>query len=247
MAVSPVVKEAEEAGIAVITLNMGCDAIHTLHLESNSYNAGWLAGEAITEKLNGEGKGILLDVPAELKASAHHGTGFEDYIAENSNFELIDYQNVAGFSQEEANTIMRDLLTKHDDIDAVFAVADDEAMGVLQAINSAGRQDEGILVFGAEGLPSALNAIKDGSLYGTAWSDRFGVVKTALNMSLYFIASGINGSRLSYQDSFLRRYGRERGQHPAANALARLRVEIRIGGEAFHPGGAACLTKTRAG
>ena len=198
VAVSPVVKEAEEAGIAVITLNMGCDAIHTLHLESNSYNAGWLAGEAITEKLNGEGKVILLDVPAELKASAHHGTGFEDYIAENSNFELIDYQNVAGFSQEEANTIMRDLLTKHDDIDAVFAVADDEAMGVLQAINSAGRQDEGILVFGAEGLPSALNAIKDGSLYGTAWSDRFGVVKTALNMSLYFIASGINGSRLSY-------------------------------------------------
>jgi ribose transport system substrate-binding protein len=198
VAVSPVVREAEAAGVVVITLNMGCDAIHTLHLESDSYNAGWIAGETITNALNGEGKVILLDVPAELKASAHHGTGFEDYIAENSNFDLIDYQNVAGFSQEEANTIMRDLLTKHDQIDAVFAVSDDEAMGVLQAINSAGRQNDGILVFGAEGLPSAFNAIEEGTLYGTAWSDRFSVVKTILNMSLYFIASGINANKLGY-------------------------------------------------
>jgi ABC-type sugar transport system substrate-binding protein len=72
-------------------------------------------------------------------------------------------------------------------------------MGVLQALKSAGRDQEGILVFGAEGLPSALDATKDGTLFGTAWNDRYNATKTVVNMALYFIASGVNGTALGYE------------------------------------------------
>jgi ABC-type sugar transport system substrate-binding protein len=198
VAVSPAVTEAEEAGVVVITMNMGADAVHTLHLESDSYSAGWIAGETIANKLGNKGDVILLDVPAPLKASAHHGTGFEEYIEQNPGLNIIDTQNVDGFSQEEANKITTDLLTKYDKIDAIFAVADDEAMGVLQAVKAAGRDKEGILIFGAEGLPSALDATKAGEIYGTAWNDRYNATKTVLDMALYFIASGVNGTELGY-------------------------------------------------
>ena len=199
VALSPTIREAEEAGIAVITTNMGCEAVHTMHIENNSFNSGWIAGEAIAKELKGEGKVIILDVPAELKAVALHGTGFEDYATENTNFEIIDYQNIAGFSQEEANTVMRDLLTKHDDISAVYCAADDVAMGALQAIEAAGRGNEGILIWGSDCYPAAIEAIKAGKIFGTCWADQYGLSKTALNMALYFIETGITSATAGYE------------------------------------------------
>jgi ABC-type sugar transport system substrate-binding protein len=198
IAVGPAITDAEKAGIPVISMNMGTDTLHTMHIGHNSHNSGWLGGQKIAEALGNNGKAVLLDVPQELKASSFFGTGFEDYIAENTDIEIIDSQFVPGFSQEEANTIMRDLLTKHDDIDAVYCAGDDAAAGAIQAIEAAGRSGDGILVWGSCGYPSALEAIESGKLYGTCWEDVYGLSKMALNFALYFISSGINAQTAGY-------------------------------------------------
>ncbi len=201
VAMNPLVTEAEQAGVVVITTNMACSATHSAYLSNYSYDAGWLIGQLVVEDVGTEGKVILLDCPAGMVAGTLHGKGFQDYIEQNSNLELIDYANIDGFSTENANTAMRDMLTKHDEIDAVYGMSDDIAIGAIQAIESAGRSDEGILVYGSEGMPNAIEAIREGTLKATAWSDRYSLLSLAFNIALLHIDAGINGATLGYEET----------------------------------------------
>ena len=201
VAMNPLVTEAENAGVVVITTNMACSAVHTAYLSNYSYDAGWLIGQLVVEDIGTEGNVILLDCPAGMTAGTLHGKGFQDYIEQNSNLQLIDYANIDGFSTENANTAMRDMLTKHDKIDAVYGMSDDIAIGAIQAIEAAGRGDEGILVYGSEGMPNAITAIRDGSMKATAWSDRYSLLSLAFNIALLHIDAGINGAALGYTET----------------------------------------------
>lgn len=198
VALTPVLEEAEKKGVVIITTNMTCGAVHSAYCSNYSYDAGWKVGEMMVEKMGTSGKIILLDCPAAMVSTTLHGKGFQDYIAQYPDIEMIDYANIDGFSQEIANTTMRDMLTKHDKIDAVYAMGDDMALGVVQAIEYAGRGDEGILVYGSEGMPAAIQAIYDGRLTGTVWGDRYPLLYTAFNNALLYIESGYNGYKLGY-------------------------------------------------
>jgi ABC-type sugar transport system substrate-binding protein len=200
-AVGSSIEQAEKAGIPVITSNIGSSGLHTLHIESSSYQSGEVAAKAIIERLNGKGNVVLLDVPAEIKAVSLFGTAFEDYVAANSEIKIIATENVPGFSQEEANTKMRAILTANKDtkIDAVFGVSDDVAFGAIDAINSEGRGNEGIIVWGSECLPLAIKAIKEGKLTGTNFPDQYNATKTAFTMALYFVETGINSISAGYK------------------------------------------------
>jgi ABC-type sugar transport system substrate-binding protein len=202
-AIGSTMEAAEKAGIPVITSNVGSPALHTLHIENSSYQSGEVAGQAIVERLSGKGNVVLLDVPAEIKSVSLFGTGFEDYIAANSEIKIIATENIPGFSQEEANTKMRAILTANKDtkIDAVFGVADEVALGVADAIKSEGRDGEGILIWGSDCLPLGMKAIKDGKITGTNFPDQYGSVKTALTMALYFIETGVNSVSAGYTET----------------------------------------------
>ncbi len=201
VALNSVILEAEEAGIVVITTNQNCSCIHSAYLSNNSYDAGWVIGQLMMEDLGEKGDVILLDCPASNVASTLHGKGFQDYIADYPDITLIDYANIDGYSQENANTTMRDMLTKHDKIDAVYAMSDDMAIGVIQAIESVGRSEEGILVYGSEGMVNGIEAIRAGTMRGTAWGDRYTMIYMAFNMALLFVDAGINSVALGFTET----------------------------------------------
>jgi len=201
IAINPVVLEAEQKGIVVFTTNMNCSAVHSAYLNSNSYDLGWCIGEQMIADLGGKGDVILLDCPASMVASTLHGKGFQDCIEQNSEINIIDYANIDGFSTENANTTMRDMLTKYDKIDAVYAMADDMAIGVMQAIDAAGRSDEGILIYGSEGMPNAIEAIREGTIRATSWSDRYNLLYVSFNAALLYIDAGMNSVSLNFQET----------------------------------------------
>jgi ribose transport system substrate-binding protein len=70
-----------------------------------------------------------------------------------------------------AEAAMSDLLAKHNDIDVVFAQNDTMAVGVVRAIETAGRQNDGILVIGFDGSQEAYDLIKQGKMAVTAVQD----------------------------------------------------------------------------
>jgi ABC-type sugar transport system substrate-binding protein len=194
--------EAEEAGIPVITMNSGASALHTLHIEGSDYEIGYRAAEILGEAIGGSGNAILLDVPAEQKAMGRMGTGFEEGITEKfPDIKLLEKPGIENWSQENANTTMRDLLTKYPnpgDINIIYGASDDIAIGAIQAIDAAGRADEGILVFGNMGYPTGLQSVKNGSMFGTGFSDIYLEDTSSLTLALYFIATGINSISAGY-------------------------------------------------
>ena len=199
VALTAPLEAAEQAGVVVCVTNMGCNGLTSMYLNSYSYDAGWAVGEMMVEKMGTSGNVVLLDCPAAMVATTLHGKGFQDYIAQYPDIKLIDYANIDGFSQETANTVFRDMLTKHDKIDAVYAMADDMAMGVAAAIETAGREGDGILVYGSEGMPYTCEAIKEGRITGTVWADRYTFCTTAFVSTLLYINMGINTVNLGLE------------------------------------------------
>jgi ribose transport system substrate-binding protein len=201
-ALNGAIGDAEAAGVPVISVNQGVSGVHTLHIQGSDYKAGWQAAEILSKKIGGKGNAVLLDVPHEQKASGRMGTGFEDYLAKNTQIKLIEKPGIANWSQENANTTMRDILTKYPnpgDINIVYGACDDIAMGAVQAIEAAGRGDEGILVFGNIGYPHGLQAVKDGRLFGTGYSDMYQEDTVTLTMTLHAIETGTTAVKAGYK------------------------------------------------
>ena len=92
---------------------------------------------------------------------------------------------------------MRDLLTKYEQIDCVYCASDDIAKGANQAIDAAGRAAE-IKVYSSMGYPDALQQIKDGTMFGTYFSDSYLEYATALYLTLHAIETGITASSAGY-------------------------------------------------
>jgi ABC-type sugar transport system substrate-binding protein len=124
------------------------------------------------------------------------GTAFEDYMADNKIFNYLEGVAIPMTSVENSVTAMRDLLTKYPDIDIVYTVNDNCAIGAAQAIEAAGRQDEGIIIWGYEGTPAALDAIKKGTIYGTSYSDPYNEGLVSVSMLLFCINTGISANSL---------------------------------------------------
>jgi ABC-type sugar transport system substrate-binding protein len=87
-------------------------------------------------------------------------------------------------------------LTKYDKIDGVYCVSDDIAHGATQAIDAAGRT--GIKVYGSMGYPDALQAIKNGTMFGTYFSDGYLEYSVALYLTLHIIETGITAPAAGY-------------------------------------------------
>lgn len=196
-----VITEAEEAGIPVITIDCGATAVHSFHLQGTDYGSGQLAGEIMAEALDGKGNYIVLDAPAEQKAIGRMGTGFIDYMTANTECVMLEDSCVPMWSQENANTQMRDLLTKYDDIQAVYCASDDIAMGCLQAIEAAGRDKDGILIYGNVGYAPVLEAIKAGKIFGTNYSDTYAHFYTVFHVALNLIQTGTTAVTAGYTET----------------------------------------------
>ena len=200
-AVGPVISEAEAAGVPVITFNLGADVVHTMHMKCDSYDGGWVSAEALIAKLGGKGKVLLLDVPAWQAVSTTFCKGFEDYMASYPDMELLEYINLPGNAQEDAYNAMRDLLTKYEDIDAVYSPDDNYGLGILQAIQEAGRTNEGIIVWGTDLQPGGIDAILSGDLAGSCWSDRYVAMYAAFSSAMFYAQTGVTSKVLGLTET----------------------------------------------
>ena len=192
------ITDAEAAGIPVVTINCGASAIHTMHIQGADYEMGIQGATHLAEACGNKGNIIILDCPAASVGSSRMGTGAQDYVENTSGMTLVDHQYIDNWSTDNAMTTMSDLLTKHSDIAAVYCASDDIALGAIQAIEAAGRDSDGILVWGGSGYPSAFQAISDGRMFGTSWCDTYSEMSTAVYSALYFISSGVNSVSCGY-------------------------------------------------
>jgi len=154
------VKRVAEAGkwVTVVDRGLAEEGIEDLYVAGDNPGFGRVAGEFFRERLPNGGKIVVLrGIPTTI--DNERVEAFQKAI-EGSGIEIIGMEH-GNWNRDDAFTVMQDFLSKHPKIDAVWASDDDMAVGVLEAINQAGRQDE-MWVLGGAGMKEMIKRVMDG-------------------------------------------------------------------------------------
>lgn len=181
------VKQAEAAGIPVITLNLDANTPHAGLIAMVDYEAGKLVAQKMAEGMSDEGKVVIIQASAGATRGENLESGFRDEMANHSKIEILDAQS-GEWLTEKANVVMNDFLTKYKQIDGVFCHNDAMAEGASQAAESVGRL-EGMQIWGADGESKALEYIEQGKMTGTIYTNCFDQGATAARLAMYLIGS----------------------------------------------------------
>ncbi|WP_244426068.1 substrate-binding domain-containing protein [Mesorhizobium amorphae] len=166
-ALTPVVKEAMDAGIKVVTLDRKVNTPVTVHVGGENLPLGVGAGEFLAKKLNGKGNIIELQGTAGASATIDRNNGFAEAIAKHPDMKVVASQN-CDYTRDKAVKFMEDMVQRFGpgQIQAVYAHNDEMALGAIQVLEAAGRLNE-VAVVGIDGQETAFEAVKQGKLAAT--------------------------------------------------------------------------------
>lgn len=163
-AVGNAVAMANQAKIPVITLDrQATKGVVASHVASDNAFGGKMAGDYIAKKLGENAKVIELEGIAGTSVARERGKGFAQ-AAEKHHFQILASQP-ADFDRTKGLNVMQNLLTAHQDVQAVFAQNDEMALGALRALQTDGKTD--VLVVGFDGTEDGIKAVNSGKMGAT--------------------------------------------------------------------------------
>lgn len=187
------VQKAIDAGIVVINFDVALDAdakaeqgLELAFVGPDNRGGAEMAGNALGEALGEGGKVVIIEGNPGADNANERRLGFEDSIA-TYGLDLLD-SRTAHWETEEANQVFSAMLTANPDIQGVMAANDSMAVGVVKALESAGRSD--IIVVGFDNIPAVGPMIEDGRMLATV--DQFGTRMAAdsIDLALEVLAGG---------------------------------------------------------
>lgn len=184
------VRRVKESGVFVTVVDRGLteEGIQDLYVAGNNHELGRVSGEYIRERLDGEGDIVVLrGIPTVI--DDERVQGFQEAI-EGSEVNILDMQH-ANWNRDDGFEVMQDYLSRFDNIDAVWAQDDDIALGVIEAVRQADREDE-LFIVGGAGMKDIIKRVMDGDelvpvdvLYPPA------MIATAMDLTVqHFVSNG---------------------------------------------------------
>jgi len=168
-AIGTAIQEANGAGIPVFTADIAVlvdDVDVVAHVGIDNYEGGRMAGEIALDLLGGDGQIAIVDHP-EVESVIQRTNGFMDVINtainQNQGVEVVSRLPGSG-SMDKSFKATEDILQAHPDVDVIFGINDETALGAVAAIEKANKQGS-VQVIGFGGKEEALKAVRDGALY----------------------------------------------------------------------------------
>ncbi len=138
--------KASGAWVTVVDRGLSVEGIQDLYVAGDNPGFGRVAGEYMAEAMPDGGKVVVLrGIPTTI--DNERVEGFQAAV-EGSGIEILGMEH-GNWNRDQAFTVMQDFLSKFSEIDAVWASDDDMAVGVLAAIEAAGREDVQFVLGGA--------------------------------------------------------------------------------------------------
>jgi ribose transport system substrate-binding protein len=153
--------EAMKAGIPVVNLDRAFPdrAAYRLQIKGDNFGMGVAAGNYIGEQLKAKGVSnpIIGEIPGidSLELTQERSAGFKEALA-TFGFKVAN-RRPADFTADGGQKAATDLLQALPKIDAVWNHDDDQGIGVLAAVNQAGRKE--FFMVGGAGSKAAIDAI----------------------------------------------------------------------------------------
>jgi ribose transport system substrate-binding protein len=187
-------KDAIGKKIPVVTVDRAVNVDGILsYIVTDNTKGGKLCGEWLTKKMPDGGNVIIMEGIMGTAPQRERGGGFRSVIDPKENsaskFKILDTA-IGDFSMAPAEKAMSDLLAKHKDIDVIFSENDTMAVGIVRAIENAGRLNDKITVIGFDGAKEAYDLIKQGKMAVSAVQDFVYQGKTAVEFIDKFLKDG---------------------------------------------------------
>ncbi len=171
-ALIPVLKRAADQGVLIINIDnqLDADALAQSGLKAPFVGPDNRAGAkqvglALAKKLQpSDAVAIIEGVPTAFNGQQRR-TGFEDAMKETG-MKIVSVQ-AGNWEMEKANALAASILSEHPTLKAILCANDSMALGVVSAIQSAGKQGQ-ILVAGFDHISAIQTMIADGRVTATA-------------------------------------------------------------------------------
>jgi ABC-type sugar transport system substrate-binding protein len=134
------------------------------YIGTNDFEAGRTAGAKMVSLLQGGGTVALIGGLADSVNSRLRMSGFEHGI-QGTRVRLVA-QVAADYVRATAEVAAERILRAHPGLSGFFAVNDEMALGVADAVRSVGKIGQ-VAIIGVDGIPEALDAVRDGSISAT--------------------------------------------------------------------------------
>ena len=168
---------AKKAGVPVFGMDSGANPLLVTNVTSNGYEMAADTAAYVVNRIGGKG-GVVMFVFDAFPPVQVRGVIAVTIFKNNPDIKVIDRvtPDVQDGGIADARAKMEAILAAHPQkgsIAAVWAAWDQPALGALQAIEAAGRANEGIVITGMDANPQAREAIAKGGNFEASMSQDF--------------------------------------------------------------------------
>ncbi|MDR2457064.1 MAG: substrate-binding domain-containing protein [Clostridiales Family XIII bacterium] len=184
-------QKVKDAGIPLIDFDRTLgDVTPDYYVAGNNEEMGVLGAEYIVEKLDNKGGNVVvMNIPNYGEIFNERVKGAKSVFSKEDNINIVgEYASDDG-APETVLPVMKDVLTKHKKIDAIYSTDDEMSMGILQAIKEAGRDDIKVIT-GGGGWKDYFNIMND---YPNIWVSSQTYAPYMMNNCLEIVQQLIDG------------------------------------------------------
>lgn len=185
---------AADAGIPVFGMDAGSHPLLVTNVTSNGYAMAAETATYVTDRIGGQG-GVVMFVFDPYPPVQKRGIIADAIFANSPDIRVINRitPDVTDGGIADSRAQMEAVLAANPEpgsISAVWAAWDQPALGALQAIEAAGREDEGIVIVGIDANPQALDAIASGGNFEASVAQDFAGIGAATADAVARVLSG---------------------------------------------------------
>jgi len=169
-----VCREATTAGIPVVVIDSGLnwDGMVSF-VATDNRRGGALAADRLGELLAGKGRVLMMRYQEGSASTMEREAGFLDEIrAKFPAIELVSTDQHGGATIDSAQKTSENLLLKFTELDGVFTPNESTTVGMLRALEDAGRAKKTRFV-GFDASKKLVEALKGGKIHGLVVQDPF--------------------------------------------------------------------------
>jgi ribose transport system substrate-binding protein len=177
----PAVEKARRAGVLLINVDDAVlkDAEH--FVGPNQYENGIRAAKYIIQQNSQGGEVAVIEGQAGVYAAKERTKGFIDTVT-GTNIKVVADKS-GEWDLQKSLTAASDIITQFPDIKGFYCNNDIMALGVVEAVNKAGRLGK-IITIGTDGIRAAYDSIRAGELTATVDSFPFVTGQIAIEVTL---------------------------------------------------------------
>lgn len=162
VAVAAAYQAAGEARIPVISVARHANSPHqSAFVAMDEKGVGRDIGNWIGKAI-GSGDIAMITGPAGAATFRNINAGLDESFKAQPQVKIV-YRKDAALTREDGLKYAEDILVARPNIKAIYCANDEVALGAAQAVTAAGKRGQ-IIVTGMNGIPPALQAVKNGSL-----------------------------------------------------------------------------------